>query len=151
MKKKHTRNIYIIVFSIVTSIFVILTISLYINNIRKIIDIGIYSNEYHYLECEKLPDYEESIIKFKSKINEMLSLIKRLEQPDVLNIPNSQVPDYTILNEALSGGFITIRLNKTCNSKAEINITVTSNKYNNSLKKYLNENLANIPYNILNN
>jgi hypothetical protein len=121
------------------------------NTFRKWVDIGIYSNQYHYLECGKLPDYETSKAKFVSKQVELLELIKQLEQTDSSTVPNGQQIQYTILDGVLSGAFIRVRLDKHCNTKAEINATITSNKYDDELKKYFDQNLGEIPYNIINN
>jgi hypothetical protein len=133
-------------------VFTVLIISLgliFSNDIKWLIQYSIYSNDFHSINCDKMPSYETLKSLFEK---EKLPLLKNIEDIESgYSSESKEKRDYFANNQTIKGNYITISLKKSCNdSKGEIEVTVTSNDFVSKLKESLNSKLNNPPINFIN-
>ena len=148
--KSNSKKLIISTIIILVVCLGLLTYSFRIN-MRRFVDFAIYSNQFHYLECDKMPSYEVSKVKFDQQKPKIAELIKKLETENRNSLPNGvDMPAIVISENQVIGGFITFKLDQICDDRAELNINFTSNKYLPEIKNFLDNNLSGIPYNLVN-
>lgn len=128
-------------------ILIVLIVQIYQKEINKFINYSIYSNQYHYIDCNKLPEYNDLVIKFNDQKETLIESIKDIENK--FDLGKNKL-EYSVGNGRLSGGYISIAISKVCENKGEVNVTVTSNTLIPKLKKILESSLNYPPINFIN-
>lgn len=147
--KSNSKKLIISTIIILVVCLGLLTYSFRIN-MRRFVDFAIYSNQFHYLECDKMPSYEVSKVKFDKQKLKIVEFIKKLETENRNSLPNGvDMPAIVISENEVRGGWKSFKLSQICDNKAELNVDIT-NRDLPEIKNFLDNNLSGIPYNLVN-